>query len=521
MGRHMPRDIQPLPITTLHALLKYGRVLLHNAGNGMGREPGQGETKNALEKVVFDLLSRSPCMEQLLPLGTDHRPALLETRILSVVTCQTVLGNFVLSLQSACQSAGENSVMQTLRARQAAYRLAERGAILLKDNGQPKWNALLYLSGDALRVLGLCNKNTPLLYTPKFIEPTTQKPEMSGMAQLDAGAIPTAKELAAWVSEKVVGQAAAIKGVSSRVFLHLHRTAMINQGRDPKCPNEVLLILGNSGTGKTYTISTVAELTGRSHSVCDCTSMSQECFVGFSADMPLRQLIQNAGGDQALAENGGICVLDEFDKKRSLPTTFGMDPSGRACQESLLRQIESSQPVPVGGRRSNEGHWSMQVDRLMWILMGAFTGIDELIRKSRSGSSIGFASDQSAPKGFTFLVDALREYGVIPELLGRVSGIYRFRDLGSDDLRRILLSKKGGVLNSYNRLLQSTGAQMSITKGAADGIVSYAMETKTHARGVKSIVAHIGERLVYEGMKGTVRIGVREVKEALGRLEAA
>lgn len=347
------------------------------------------------------------------------------------------------------------------------------------------------------------NNKTPNAETSNSAEITAKK-----MSQLiNGGKIPTPKEIMAYLDERVIGQQEAKKRLSIAVHNHYKRVfsnvcGLGNDGefKGIEIDKSNIIMLGPTGTGKTFLIQNIAKMLGVPCHIHDCTKLTEAGYVGEDVENILTGLLMACDYDVERAQVGIVC-LDEIDKlaKRGENMSLVRDVSGEGVQQSLLKIVEGSVVgvMPQGGRKHPEQPLvPIDTTNILFIGMGAFVGIEDIIKKrTTQTSSIGFNNHNiNTPKvddeqilDYVNAVD-LKKFGLIPELIGRFPVITHTNPLKKEDLIRIIKEPKNSIMKQYQKLAYIDGKKLKFTDGAIDTIAETAIATETGARGIRSIL---------------------------------
>lgn len=333
--------------------------------------------------------------------------------------------------------------------------------------------------------------------------------------------VPTPRQLYDLLDKYVIGQSEAKKTLSVAVYNHYKRFlinvygASIN-GEEPKEFENVtidksnLLMLGNTGTGKTYMIKTLAKHLGIPCYIADSTKLTESGFVGDDVETVLTGLLHEAEGDVVRAESG-ICILDEMDKlgRRGENASLTRDVGGEGVQQGLLKIVEGTKIgiPPNGGRKHPEQQLiEMDTTNILFIGMGAFDGIDKIVERRLNTTPIGFGSTKKImsddEKNVNMLnkvrQDDLKKFGLIPELIGRFPIIAHTNPLSEDDLVRILTEPQNSIIKQYRKMLYMDGINLNFDKEALRLIARIANSTKTGARGLRSILENVLTDIMFD-----------------------
>ena len=323
-------------------------------------------------------------------------------------------------------------------------------------------------------------------------------------------ALPKPREIYDFLNEYVVGQDAAKRTLAVAVYNHYKRVRA-QAGPKRKDAEEVeigkanILLLGPTGTGKTYLAQSLARMLDVPFAIADATALTEAGYVGEDVENILLKLIQAADGDVKRAEKG-IIYIDEIDKisRKSENPSITRDVSGEGVQQALLKIIEGTvASVPPQGGRKHPQQEYLQLDtkNVLFICAGAFAGMEEIVSSRAGRRGIGFGSQlHDADHGSDILAevtpDDLHKFGLIPELVGRLPVVAATEDLTEDDLVRILTEPKSALVRQYQRMFDLDGVRLQIEDEALREIAREALSRGTGARGLRSIM----ESLLQEAM---------------------
>jgi ATP-dependent Clp protease ATP-binding subunit ClpX len=306
------------------------------------------------------------------------------------------------------------------------------------------------------------------------------------------------------LDEYVIGQDEAKKALAVSIYNHFKRiNNPIIEGVEIDKSN--MIFIGGSGTGKTYVIQTVSKILNIPLAIVDATSLTESGYVGLDVEDCIAKLYQAAEQDLAKTERG-IVYIDEIDKKgrKSENTSITRDVSGEGVQQALLKMIEGCDVKiqPNGGRKNPNGEFiTVNTKNILFIVGGAFEGLNQIIDKrvSKNQTTIGFGADINDPtekKSNYELIKQVRgedlvKFGIIPEMIGRVPIIVTFEDLDEKALMRILKEPKNALIKQYQKLFALDSVELEFTKDSLSAIAGQAIERKTGARGLRSILEKI------------------------------
>ena len=343
--------------------------------------------------------------------------------------------------------------------------------------------------------------------------------------------LPRPDEIKAYLDKYVISQDEAKKVLSVAVYNHykriIHNSALGKEG-DPLEKSNIVM-LGETGCGKTYLIKNIARLLDVPCYIQDCTKITESGYVGSDVEECLVGLLRDCNYDVEMAQRG-IVVLDECDKlsKQEAGPSITRDVGGVGVQQALLKIVEGDTVgvPPMGGRKHPEQPLIyVDTTNILFIATGAFVGLKEIIEK-RLGykGRIGYADNEDSGRlpGSTLSYATphdLREYGLIPEFVGRFPVITNVEALSESDLMTILVKPKNSLVNQYCRMLSYDGLKLKFDKEALRSIARYAVKLGTGARGLRSIMETVMTETMYEAPKleagSTVSVTAKMVKERM------
>lgn len=476
-------------------------------------------------------------LRSVLDVRRDLIPDSLDIRIVAYIAWHALTNEPAgTSVAVASIAAGMGLVEDMIQVRHSIrYMLVNRtGVLVLQDQ------TALFPGGKLVRLLSGENK-LPIFFSEETLreafeagqrmkadqalrpKPCSRQSEPPPPAQTprETPNLLTAKGIFDALKNEVIAIDGPLRRFSAQMSLHMRRLEQIHKGVRPSVGPIVTLLIGSSGSGKTWMAENFARISGLPYAVADMSSVSQSSYVGLSLDECFYGLLANKTKPSEAQK--GILVMDEFDKlcAKGGGSHSSTDPQGRGIQAELLKPLEGCK-LPLGSRRSNTPFMGvLDCWETNFLACGAFQGLrEQLADSNRKSSGLGFGSagDKAARSDIR---DALVKYGFMEQIVNRIGAIIVLPDPTPEQIVSITTHAGAGLLARWNSFANSFGMSLDLTDEAIQYLANWACETRGYSRAVKTVLGTLVESHLYDDNPGDINVWLKDVKRAIEETEGA
>ena len=524
----MPND--DIQATVPGAILDLGASL--DAGRGFrGRRVGTPSANEGIsfEDKALELAMADATARKLVGLhekGQDDDERRLRLRVMAILAhrflCQTPShGHVEMSeLAMLAMDPRKPSGDTLVATRHGIGKMAASGFLKTIPSGPYSWMVGIIPDGKFVVWIAGGERNLGIL-TPKRLAAARQGEVEECVAE--SGVFPpqplSARRIRDRIAERVVGLESGQRDVvAGRLALHMARARLIATGVGTDTPNECVLVLGESGTGKTWVCEQAGRATGLPQACVSAAELTASGYVGMSADEALRGLVMAAKGRVEAARYGIMCY-DEMLKRGSSVTD---SPVNSTCVQNELLRIVQGQPTQVGGKRSNsyEASYLLDTRGTFFFLCGHAPGLDRLIERRMGRKAVGFGSGGTPKAGRAALLDALEDFGLIPELINRLTAVVALPPPRLADLINAA-TRANGVIAGYNKVLADRQCLLRLDDDAVREIAQHCLRTRLYYRGMSAVVSALAAEAVTRREGKNFDVKTADVRRIVGGLDEA